>query len=145
MGRVSVPGERRDAWVGHALVAAAAAAWGARSVVAKRFLTGGLSAGLLVSARTIRAGAAVLAVLAATRPALLKVAPRALGQIVLLGILGMALSNYGYYSTLARIPVATAVLLLYTAPLFVLTAGAFLGEPPRGRDVLAASRRPTPA
>jgi drug/metabolite transporter (DMT)-like permease len=139
VARVSESRWRRDAWLGYVLVAAAAASWGAQSVVAKRLLTGGLPAGLLVSARTTLAGAAVLAVLAVTRPALLRVTPRALGRIVLLGTLGMALSNYAYYSTLARIPVATAVLVLYTAPLFVLAAGIFLGEPPRRRDVLAAA------
>jgi len=140
VSRVSGSGGRRAGWPGYALVAAAAASWGAQSVVVKRLLQAGLSAGLLVSARTALAAIVVLASLAVWRPALLRVAPPALGRIVILGTLGMALTNYTYYSMLARIPVATAVLLLYTAPLFVLAASVLLlGEPLRRRDVGAAA------
>ena len=51
----------------------------------------------------------------------------------------MSLSNYTFYLTLTKIPVAMAALLIYMAPLFVLAAGVlFLGERLRGADVLGA-------
>ena len=42
------------------------------------------------------------------------------GRIVLIGILGMAASNYLYYLAIKRTNVATAIILQYTAPVLVL-------------------------
>ena len=42
------------------------------------------------------------------------------GRIVLIGILGMAASNYLYYLAIQRTNVATAIILQYTAPVLVL-------------------------
>jgi len=43
-----------------------------------------------------------------------------LGQMFLLGILGVAASNYFYYLAILRTNVATAIILQYTAPVWVL-------------------------
>lgn len=43
-----------------------------------------------------------------------------LGQMFLLGILGVAASNYFYYLAIQRTNVATAIILQYTAPVWVL-------------------------
>ena len=43
-----------------------------------------------------------------------------LGRIVLLGVLGVAASNYLYYLAIQRTNVATAIILQYTAPVLVL-------------------------
>jgi drug/metabolite transporter (DMT)-like permease len=139
MPLASGPRARPGAWVGYALVAAAAASWGAQSVVAKLLLTGGLDAAALVSARTTLSTLIMVAALAAVKPRLFRVGPRDLGRLVVLGLVGMAFSNYTYYFALQRIPVATAALLIYTAPLLVLAASVLLfGEPLDRRDVLAA-------
>jgi drug/metabolite transporter (DMT)-like permease len=42
------------------------------------------------------------------------------GQIVLIGILGVAASNYFYYLAIQRTNVATAIIVQYTAPIWVL-------------------------
>ena len=42
------------------------------------------------------------------------------GRIVLLGVLGVAASNYLYYLAIQRTNVATAIILQYTAPVLVL-------------------------
>jgi drug/metabolite transporter (DMT)-like permease len=109
--------------------------------VAKLLLTAaGVTASELVSTRTALASLCLVATLAALRPALLRVDAREAGRVAVLGIVGMALSNYTYYLTLTLIPVATAVLLIYTAPLLVLAAGvAIFGERLRPRDVVAAT------
>jgi len=139
---VSSRAETSGAWVGYALVAAAATSWGAQSVVAKLLLTrvaGGLDPASLVSTRTALSALIMTAALAAINPALLRVGAPDFGRLALLGIFGMALSNYTYYFALQRIPVATAALLIYTAPLLVLAAGVlFQGEALRRRDVVAA-------
>ncbi|MBI4011698.1 MAG: EamA family transporter [Candidatus Rokubacteria bacterium] len=137
-----LPGPRPHprAWLGYALVAAAAASWGAQSVVAKLLLTGGLDPAALISTRCALATLVMVVALAAIEPRLLRVGRPDLGRLVVLGVVGMAFSNYTYYFALQRIPVATAALLIYTAPLLVLAASVFLyREPLRRTDVLAAT------
>jgi len=50
----------------------------------------------------------------------LRLPPGDLGQMFLLGILGVAASNYFYYLAIQRTNVATAITLQYTAPVWVL-------------------------
>ena len=125
--------------MGYLLVAGAAASWGAQAVVVKLLLGSGIPAAGLVSTRTALACLLMVGTLAAIDPMLLRADRGDLGRLVVLGLVGMAFSNYTYYFALQRIPVATAALLLYTAPLIVLAASiVFLGEPPERRDVVAA-------
>src|SRR5215469_17892078 len=49
------------------------------------------------------------------------------GRIVLLGVLGVAASNYFYYLSIQRTNVATAIILQYTAPIWVLLYAVFRG------------------
>ncbi len=129
----------RPVLVGYALVAAAATSWGAQSVVAKLLLTSGLAPSSLVSTRTALAALVLVGALGGVRPALLRVRAGDLVHLAILGTVGMALSQYTYYFALTRIPVATALLVTYTSPLLVLTAGVlFYGERLRRRDVAAA-------
>jgi drug/metabolite transporter (DMT)-like permease len=126
--------------VGYLLVAGAATSWGAQSVVAKLLLTSGIPATWLVSARTAVACGLLVVAVAATDARLLHVGRRDLGRLVALGLIGMAVSNFTYYLALQRIPVATAALLIYTAPLMVLAASVlFLGDPLDRRDLWAAA------
>ncbi len=125
--------------VGYLLVAAAATSWGAQSVVAKLLLTTGIPAASLVSARTALACVLLLATLGVVNRRLLRADPGDVGRLVVLGLVGMAFSNYTYYFALQRIPVATAALLIYSAPLIVLAVSVvWLGEPLERRDVWAA-------
>lgn len=50
----------------------------------------------------------------------LRLPARDLGQLFLIGILGVAASNYFYYLAIARTNVATAIIVQYTAPIWVL-------------------------
>jgi drug/metabolite transporter (DMT)-like permease len=50
----------------------------------------------------------------------LRVPPADFGRMFLLGILGVAASNYFYYLAIQRTNVATAIILQYTAPVWVL-------------------------
>lgn len=125
--------------LGYVLVAGAGTSWGSQSAVAKLLLTSGLPAAELVSVRTALAAAILVGAIAVARPRLLRVSPRDLGSLALLGVVGMALSNYSFYLALTRIPVAMAALLIYTAPLMVLAATVLVyREPLRRPDVVAA-------
>jgi drug/metabolite transporter (DMT)-like permease len=134
---------RSSAFLGYALIVGAATSWGAQSVVAKLLLTSGipeLSPASLISARTALASVILAGALALVKPPLLRVHPTALGRLAVLGIGGMALSQFTYYVALARLPVATTLLITYTAPLFVLAASVgLLGEPLARRDLAAAA------
>jgi drug/metabolite transporter (DMT)-like permease len=57
----------------------------------------------------------------------LRVPGRDLLQFFLLGILGVAASNYFYYLAIQRTNVATAIILQYTAPVWVLIYTAVRG------------------
>lgn len=133
------PPPRSRPLVGFLLVALAATSWGAQAVVAKVLLTAGVEPSHLVSARTASAFVILLLGLSTLRRDLLRVSARDLGRLALLGVVGMALSQYAYYVALSRIPVATTLLLIYTSPLLVLAAVAvFHGEPVRRHEVAAA-------
>jgi drug/metabolite transporter (DMT)-like permease len=137
---VPEPARPSSQWVGYLLVAAAATSWGSQGVVAKLLLTGGLPPAGLVSARTAAACLVLGLVLAVVRPGLLRIRAADFWHVAILGVAGMALSQYAYYVALSRVPVATALLVTFTAPLLVLAAGVvFYGEPLRLRDVLAAA------
>jgi len=58
----------------------------------------------------------------------LRVKVKDLYRFVMLGIIGNAGSNFFYYFTIRETNVATAILLQYMAPLFVLAFAAFSGE-----------------
>ena len=50
----------------------------------------------------------------------LKLPAAEFGRLVLLGVLGVAASNYFYYFAIQKTNVATAIILQYTAPVLVL-------------------------
>jgi drug/metabolite transporter (DMT)-like permease len=54
------------------------------------------------------------------QPAALRIRPRDLAQFFLLGILGLAAANYFYYFAIQKTTVATAIVLQYVAPIWVL-------------------------
>jgi DME family drug/metabolite transporter len=58
---------------------------------------------------------------------LLRVPRRDLLRFLILGIVGLAASNYLYYLSIQRTNVATAIILQYTAPVWVLVYTSFWG------------------
>lgn len=76
---------------------------------------------ILSQSRTTISFLVLLPVLWARRgSAKLKLPVADLGRIVLIGVLGVAASNYLYYLAIQRTNVATAIILQYTAPVLVL-------------------------
>ena len=76
---------------------------------------------ILSQSRTTLSLAVLLPVLLVRRGAsALRVPGRDLVRFFLLGILGVAASNYLYYLSIQRTNVATAIILQYTAPVWVL-------------------------
>jgi drug/metabolite transporter (DMT)-like permease len=115
---------------GYFYIASAAFLWGISATLGRAaFLgrqLGGASAGtidplILSQSRTTLSLLLLLPVMLVGRGASeLRVPRRDLMQFFLLGILGIALSNYFYYLAIQRTNVATAIILQYTAPVWVL-------------------------
>jgi DME family drug/metabolite transporter len=127
---------------GYFYIASAAFLWGisatlGRAAFTGHLLPGGASLGaslakidplILSQSRATLSLAVLLPVLLARRGAsALRVPGRDLVQFFLLGILGVAVSNYFYYLAIQRTNVATAIILQYTAPVWVLLYTAVRG------------------
>ncbi len=120
---------------GYFYIGSAALLWGisatlGRAAFTGHLLPGGMSLGaslikidplILSQSRVTLSLAVLLPVLLARRGAsALRVPGRDLVRFFLLGILGVAASNYFYYLAIQRTNVATAIIVQYTAPVWVL-------------------------
>jgi drug/metabolite transporter (DMT)-like permease len=76
---------------------------------------------MLAQSRTTLAACVLFPALVFTRGAsALRMKPRDIRDCAIIGILGIAASNYFYYLAIQRTSVATAIILQYLAPVFVL-------------------------
>ena len=120
---------------GYFYIGSAAFLWGVSATLGRAAFTGHLLPGgaslgaslkkidplILSQSRATLSLAVLLPVLLARRGAsALRVPGRDLVRFFLLGILGVAASNYLYYLAIQRTNVATAIILQYTAPVWVL-------------------------
>ena len=116
---------------GYFYIASAAFLWGISATLGRAAFTGHLLPGgaslktidplILSQSRATLSLAVLLPVLLVRRGArALRVPRRDLVRLFLLGILGVAASNYLYYLSIQRTNVATAIILQYTAPVWVL-------------------------
>ena len=115
---------------GYLCIAAATFFWGLSASMGRAVFTGRLFAGaralppieplILAQSRTTISLIILAAVLALSRRSTLKVRRQHLWQFFLLGILGLVISNYFYYLAIQKTSVATAIVLQYVAPVWVL-------------------------
>jgi drug/metabolite transporter (DMT)-like permease len=116
---------------GYFFIASAAFLWGVSAVLGRAVFTGRLplsSAALrpidpliLSQTRTTFSLFVLLAILVASQGwQRIKLPARDLAYCFLLGTLGVAVSNYYYYVAIQRTNVATAIIVQYTAPVWVL-------------------------
>src|SRR5512135_86506 len=84
---------------------------------------------VVVAWRAIIGVAVLAAVLAATRPALLRIPLAAIPFFLAYGFFGVTLNFWAYFSAVKYTTLAVAITLLYTYPVFVvLFSAVFLGE-----------------
>ncbi|HUM04768.1 MAG TPA: EamA family transporter [Terriglobales bacterium] len=135
---------------GYFFIAGAALFWGMAATLGRAAFTGKLLPGgalheidplILSQSRTTLALAVLLPILLLRQgTAILKVPRRDLIQFGLLGIFGVATSNYFYYVGIQRTNVATAIILQYTAPVWVLLYSVIRGgQRPSLRRTLAVA------
>ncbi len=117
--------------LGYLYIGSAAFLWGISATLGRAAFTGHLLPGgtaignidplILSQSRATLSLAVLLPVLLVRRGAsTLRVPARDLARFIVLGIFGVAVSNYFYYVAIQRTNVATAIILQYTAPVWVL-------------------------
>ena len=116
---------------GYFFIAAAAFLWGVSAVLGRAVLTGRLPLSsaavrpidtlILSQTRTTFSLLVLLPLLVASKGwQRIKLPTRDLAHCFLLGTLGVAVSNYYYYVAIERTTVAIAIIVQYTAPVWVL-------------------------
>ena len=116
---------------GFLYIALATLQWGIAASLGRAVFTGRLRIGgelvgainplLIAQGRVTFSCLALLAILIARRGVRALLLPRRdLMHMILIGTLGMAASNYFYYLAIQRTNVATAIIVQYTAPVWVL-------------------------
>lgn len=129
----------RHSYLGYFYIAMAAIFWGISATLGRAAFTGRLLPGsdirrvnplILSQARTTFSFLAVLLVLFPSRGwnwKRLQLPLADVGRLLMLGLAGVAASNYFYYLAIQRTNVATAIIVQYTAPVWVLVYMAARG------------------
>ncbi len=104
---------------GYLSIFGAALFWGTSATAAKSLFERNISPLLLVESRVILAAVFLVTVFLIVNRKLLSVRPADLWDFALLGILGVAGSNYTYYMAIQETTVGIAILMQYTAPALV--------------------------
>jgi drug/metabolite transporter (DMT)-like permease len=105
---------------GYALAAAGAAMWALNGSMARSLLDDGVDAFRLSQLRSAGSWLILLLVLGAARRDLLRVEPRELPALALLGVAGLAGVHATYFLAIDRLEIGPAVTIQYLAPLLLL-------------------------
>jgi len=124
--------------LGYGMVATAATLFAVNGSVSKVVLDSGLSSLELTQIRTSCAALGLLAFLVALAPQRLRVDRRELGFLVLFGVVGVALVQWLYFVAIHNLPVGVALLIEFTAPLFVALFARFVYHEHIRRRIWAA-------
>ena len=129
MSQQSLPPNKTHHLRGYIFIAAATFFWGLSAVMGRAVFTGKLLAGvqalrpidpvILAQSRTTLSFLVLAPILLLQRRAL-RVRSKYLVQFFLLGILGVAASNFFYFYAIEKTTVALAIVLQYVAPVWVL-------------------------
>jgi drug/metabolite transporter (DMT)-like permease len=110
----------RNPKLGYALAATAATLWALNGSLARFLLNDHMPPARLAELRSVCTFAALAAALVLTRPRLLKVKPRDIGRLTILGVVGLAGVNALYFAAIARLQIGVAVTIQYLGPLLLL-------------------------
>jgi len=122
-----VPAHRPHAIRGYLSIAAAAFCWGGAASLARTVFTGRMFSSphlgpVIITQTRISFSSLILTpvVLWLGGRSALALAKKDILRCFLLGIVGMSMANFFYYVAIAKTTVATAIILFYTAPVWVL-------------------------
>lgn len=126
------PAAHRSLVVGYTLYLLGALAFAVNGSVSKAILLSGVDSARLSQLRVTGAFIILLVFVAATRPDRLRIQKREWPFLIAYGIIGVAMTQYLYFVALQFLPVGVALLIEFTAPVFVALWFRFvLHEPTR--------------
>jgi drug/metabolite transporter (DMT)-like permease len=132
------PTRERRPVVGYVMVMSAATLWAVNGTVSKVILSSGLSSLRLAEVRSAGAFAVLAVVLAAARPAALRLHAREVPYLALFGAGGLAFVQLFYFLALHRLAIGIALLIEYLAPVLVALWARFVLHQPVRRRIWAA-------
>jgi drug/metabolite transporter (DMT)-like permease len=94
--------------------------WALNGSLARFLLDDGVPAARLAQLRSLLSWLLLVAALAVTRPALLRVERREIPRLAFLGIAGLALVHASYFYAIARLQIGVALTIQYLGPLLIL-------------------------
>jgi drug/metabolite transporter (DMT)-like permease len=94
--------------------------WALNGSLARFLLDDGVPAARLAQLRSLLSWVLLVAALALTRPALLRVDRREVPRLAFLGIAGLALVHASYFYAIARLQIGVALTIQYLGPLLIL-------------------------
>jgi drug/metabolite transporter (DMT)-like permease len=112
--------------LGYVMVATAATLFAVNGSVSKVALSSGLTSLQLVQIRNTCAAIMFLAFLLVVAPSRLRVGRRELVFLIAFGLVGIALVQWLYFVAIDNLPVGVALLIEFTAPLFVALFARFV-------------------
>jgi len=124
----------RRARTGYVMVVTAALLWAVNGTVAKVMLLGGMPSADLAELRATGAFACLFVIVLLTAPRSLRMSRRELPAVAVYGLVGFVLVQLLYFVAIKRLEVGIALLIEFTAPVFVALYARFvLDEPVRSR------------
>lgn len=102
------------------LIILAACLWGTMGLFVRHLNDMGLASMEIVEARSILAALILFPCTAIKDRSLLKIHPKNLWSLIGSGIFSIVFFNYCYFSTIERMNLSAAAILLYTSPIFVM-------------------------
>lgn len=110
----------RSPRLGYALAATAATLWALNGSLARFLLDDHMPPARLAELRSVLTFVAIAAAVAITRPRLLKIQRKDLGQFALFGIVGLAGVNAFYFGAISRLQIGVALTIQYLGPVLLL-------------------------
>ena len=107
-------------YAGTIAISLAALLWGVAATVAKTFFNRSYEPLILVQMRVTLSFAVLFLFFLTTNRSLLRFRLKDIPHFLVVGILGVAGSNYFYYAAIKETNVSTAILVQYTAPVMVM-------------------------
>ncbi len=105
--------------LGYICIVCAAVLWASSGTMGKFLFDGGMEPSELVQIRVTLAALLLGVIFGVVRPSLLRIRLRDIGLFVVAGGAFMALVQFTYFKAISIMPVAAAILIQYTAPVFV--------------------------
>ena len=132
------PAAHRSLWIGYTLYLLGALTFALNGTVSKAILMSGVDSARLSQLRVTGAFIFLLAFVAVDRPQQLKIHRKEWPFLVAYGIFGVAMTQYLFFVALRYLPVGIALLIEFTAPVFVALWFRFVLKEPTRRTVWLA-------